>query len=96
MFRQFAVRLDWDRWEREKLSRLRLVFIPLVTPRGIQLSRRSNPSGVELNRNAPNPSTGQGTPWVGGQRLFSRLPGYMGNSDGAMQPESAALCRCVI
>lgn len=86
-------RLDWDETLHELLTRARIVIVPLVNPVGMERGTRANGSGVDLMRNAPRASLG-GTPLVGGQRISSKLPWFMG--DGvAMERESAALVEVV-
>jgi len=84
-------RLKWDELARASLSRFRLAFVPLLNPVGMALGRRSNGNGVDLMRNAPVRAEGNGTPFVGGQRVSSFLPWYMGDPGTPMQPEASAL-----
>ena len=66
-----SVRLGWDRVLADTLSRVRLVFVPLVNPAGMLLGRRANARGVDLMRNAPRGAGGGGTFLLGGQRISS-------------------------
>ena len=84
-------RLHWDEHLAELLTRVRLVFVPLVNPGGMLLNRRSNPGGVDLMRNAPLMAQAESTWLLGGQRLSRRLPWYTGKPDAGMEPESRAL-----
>lgn len=88
-------RLRWDDSLHQMLERLRLVFMPLVNPGGLQRGTRANPRGVDLMRNAPVVCP-HGAAWmVGGQRLSPSLPWYQGPQDAPMEVESAALCEVV-
>lgn len=84
--------LDWDSVLQKTLERSRLVFVPLVNPGGLFLRRRANPNGVDLMRNAPVHAESHGTPLLGGQRISSRIPWYMGRPEHAMEVEARALC----
>jgi hypothetical protein len=96
-------RARWDPLFREQLSRVRLVFLPMVNPGGIWLRTRANPAGVDLMRNAPIDATGDEgghghgkVPWlVGGHRVGPWLPWYRGKRGEPMQPEADALVRFV-
>lgn len=85
------VRLAWDGVLRDVLSRVRLVFIPLLNPGGMRLGTRANPRGVDLMRNAPPHPDSRGTLMVGGQRLSSRIPWFAGYPERALEIESQAL-----
>ena len=85
-----SVRLGWDRVLADTLSRVRLVFVPLVNPAGMLLGRRANARGVDLMRNAPRGAGGRGTFLLGGQRVSPRLPWYAGDP-ACCEPESRAL-----
>lgn len=88
-------RLRWDRPLQRQMASIRLVFMPLVNPGGMWRGTRSNPSGVDLMRNAPVESA-QKVPFLyGGQRISARLPWYRGAADADMQAESQAVCRVV-
>jgi len=84
--------LDWDSVLQRTLERSRLVFVPLVNPGGLFLRRRANPNGVDLMRNAPVHPESHGTPLLGGHRISSRIPWYMGDADRPMEVEARALC----
>lgn len=93
--RTLAVRLSWDRVLLDTLSRVRVVFVPLVNPGGMWLNTRANPRGVDLMRNAPRHPEGRGTFLVGGQRLSKRLPWYAGAPERALEAESRALIEVI-
>ncbi|MBU2875675.1 M14 family zinc carboxypeptidase [Marinobacter salexigens] len=86
-----ANRLRWDVHLAELLQQVRLVVVPLLNPGGMYLSRRSNPAGVDLMRNAPISAQSPTTFLVGGQRISPLLPWYRGKLDQGMQPENLAL-----
>jgi hypothetical protein len=89
--RTLSVRLSWDRVLHDTLSRVRLLFVPLLNPGGMLLGRRGNPRGVDLMRNGPRAAGGRGTFLVGGQRLTPHLPWYAGDPERALETESRAL-----
>ncbi|MBV8759532.1 MAG: DUF2817 domain-containing protein [Deltaproteobacteria bacterium] len=89
--RSLHARMAWDAPLAKGLESARIIVVPAVNPVGLQRGTRANGRGVDLMRNAPAAATG-GTPLVGGHRISSRLPWYMGT---AMEPEAAALCRLV-
>ncbi|MDB4987424.1 MAG: zinc carboxypeptidase [Myxococcaceae bacterium] len=88
--RTLSSRLSWDRVLTDTLSRVRLVFVPLLNPGGMLLGMRANPRGVDLMRNAPRGAGGRGTFLLGGQRISARLPWYAGDAE-ACEVESRAL-----
>jgi predicted deacylase len=85
-------RLTWDSVFAQTLARCRVLVIPLVNPVGMARGTRANGRGVDLMRNAPPASTG-GTPLLGGQRISSRLPWFMGH--GEMELEAKTLTEFV-
>jgi hypothetical protein len=89
--RTLSVRLSWDRVLHDTLSRVRLLFVPLLNPGGMLLGRRANPRGVDLMRNAPRHPQSRGTFLLGGQRLSARLPWYAGDPERGLELESRAL-----
>jgi hypothetical protein len=93
--RTLSVRLSWDRVLHETLSRVRLLFVPLVNPGGMLLGKRGNPQGVDLMRNGPRATDGRATFLVGGQRLTPRLPWYAGEPERALETESKALTEAI-
>jgi len=86
--------LDWDEELWTRLSKSRLVFVPIVNPVGVYQGTRSNGNGVDLMRNAPIESEGP-TGLYSGHRLTPHLPWYRGALASAMELESQALCRVV-
>lgn len=92
-------RARWDPLFREQLSRVRLVFLPMVNPGGIWRRTRANPRGVDLMRNAPIDATGDANgkvPWlVGGHRVGPWLPWFRGRMGEPMEPEATALVALV-
>ncbi|MCV2358819.1 zinc carboxypeptidase [Paucibacter sp. TC2R-5] len=85
-------RLRWDSSLHRSLESVRIVFMPLVNPGGLQRATRANPKGVDLMRNAPVQAAGP-VPWlVGGQRISAKLPWFRGELGAAMEIESQALC----
>ncbi len=85
--------LDWDREFQDRLTKSRLVFVPIVNPVGVYLGRRSNGNGVDLMRNSPVEGIGT-TRLYSGQRITPHLPWYRGDT-AAMEKEALALCRVV-
>jgi len=86
-------RLPWDELLHHVISKVRISFLPLMNPIGMQKFKRSNGNGVDLMRNAPltSPSASFG---VGGQSLSPRLPWYRGNPGqtlGEMEIEAKSL-----
>lgn len=85
--------MEWDEITRRAAERMRVLFYPLVNPGGMFATSRSNPSGVDLMRNAPveveNP-----TFWrmFQGQRFSAKLPWFRGKEGESLQPEAKALC----
>lgn len=90
-----VMRMAWDHTFHQQLETMRIVFMPLVNPGGMQRGTRANPAGVDLMRNAPLDAVEPVPAWVGGQRVSARLPWYRGAEGQAMQPEAAALCEVV-
>jgi hypothetical protein len=88
-------RMDWDEQLHEQLSKVRLVFMPIVNPGGMWAGTRSNPNGVDLMRNAPQDAEGSVPFLAGGQRIGPWLPWYRGAKNGPMELESAALLATV-
>lgn len=88
-------RLRWDLSLHQQLESLRLVFLPVVNPGGVQAGTRANPQGVDLMRNAPQDAD-RGVPFlIGGHRLTRQLPYFRGPGGAPMEAESEALCRFV-
>ncbi|MBY5946278.1 DUF2817 domain-containing protein [Photobacterium rosenbergii] len=89
-------RLHWDESLHHKLSRIKLVFIPLLNPVGMAKRYRSNGNHVDLMRNAPIDSM-ESTAWlVGGHRISKYIPWYRGKAQQAMEVESQALTNEVL
>ncbi|MFZ3141810.1 M14 family zinc carboxypeptidase [Polaromonas sp.] len=93
--RALLFRLEWDELLRLQLQKIRLVFMPIVNPGGMWAHKRSNPSGVDLMRNAPQRADSRVPFLAGGQTLSSLLPWYCGRPGTPMQTESAALLEVV-
>ena len=85
------VRLNWDVGLRALLERVHITLLPVLNPGGMYLDQRSNPSGVDLMRNAPITAQAQSAFLLGGQRLSSRLPWYTGQPEQGMEAENRAL-----
>lgn len=85
--------LAWDEEFKERLSKVRMVFMPIVNPVGVYRGTRSNGNGVDLMRNAPIEGHGN-TKIYSGHRLSSKLPWYRGDAQ-YMEVESRALCNVV-
>lgn len=87
--------LDWDDGIHHTLSKIRIVFMPLVNPVGMWARTRSNGNGVDLMRNAPVEAEGVSKLFLpGGQRFSNKLPWFRGKN-GEMEKESLALCSVV-
>jgi hypothetical protein len=90
-----SVRLSWDRVLHDLLTRVRLLFVPLVNPGGMLLGTRSNPAGVDLMRNGPRHPESRGSLLLGGQRLSRRLPWFAGDPERGLELESRVLIDAV-
>ncbi|MES3040084.1 MAG: M14 family zinc carboxypeptidase [Pseudomonadota bacterium] len=88
-------RLQWDVTLHDLLTRLRLVFIPIVNPGGFLRGTRANPAGVDLMRHAPIEADGDVRWPLGGQRLSPHLPWYRGAANAPLQPEAEAVFKVV-
>lgn len=88
-------RLQWDVTLHDLLTRLRLVFIPIVNPGGFLRGTRANPAGVDLMRHAPVEADGDVRWPLGGQRLSPHLPWYRGAANAPLQPEAEAVFKVV-
>ncbi|MES2908568.1 MAG: M14 family zinc carboxypeptidase [Pseudomonadota bacterium] len=88
-------RLQWDVTLHDLLTRLRLVFIPIVNPGGFLRGTRANPAGVDLMRHAPVEADGDVRWPLGGQRLSPHLPWYRGALGEPLQPEAEAVFKVV-
>ncbi|HTY04786.1 MAG TPA: M14 family zinc carboxypeptidase [Rhodocyclaceae bacterium] len=87
--------LRWDDDLSRKLESLRLIFMPIVNPGGLERGTRANPRGVDLMRNAPLDATEPVPFLVGGQRLTPSLPWFRGYAGQPMETESLAVCDIV-
>jgi hypothetical protein len=89
------VRLEWDSTLQHQLSKIRLVFMPLINPAGMAKGWRCNADGIDLMRNAPIDAQ-RAVPWLlGGHRISRHLPWYRGDQALAMAQENQALCQLV-
>jgi hypothetical protein len=88
-------RLRFDEQLDRLLAAVRLVFMPLVNPAGMNRGTRANANGVDLMRNAAVESRERVAFLLGGQRLSAWLPWYRGPRTGPMEAESRALCEVV-
>jgi hypothetical protein len=91
LIRSFAALALWDKLLQDALTKIRIVFFPIVNPLGMFHKTRANPAGVDLMRNAPIESDEAPTWLVGGHRLSPHLPWYRGLPDQPLQPEAQAL-----
>ncbi len=85
--------LDWDEELHTRLTKSRLVFVPIVNPVGVYLGTRCNGNGVDLMRNAPVEAVGD-TKLYSGQQYSNRLPWFRGDVLN-METESMAICNLV-
>jgi len=84
-------RASWDAQARARLSRVRVVALPLVNPGGFLAATRSNPRGVDLMRNAPVEAAGRSRVGLaGGHRITPRLPWYRGLLGAPLEAEAKA------
>ena len=84
--------LKWDDAFKERLTKSRLVFMPIVNPVGVAKRRRSNGNSVDLMRNSPLDGEEKGGPFYYGHRYGPWLPYYRGKEGHPMERESQALC----
>lgn len=75
----FHQRLYWDQTLQQMLTRIQVIFVPLVNPAGYFGGTRSNANGVDLMRNAPIEATDKVPFLLGGQRYSNQLPWYRGH-----------------
>lgn len=94
-FESLFAQWRWDKELARRFENVRLVTIPIVNPGGMFLGRRSNPNGVDLNRNSPVEALDRAAWLWGGHRWGPRLPYFRGNSGNAMEIESQALVEFV-
>jgi hypothetical protein len=85
--------LEWDETLNERLKVSRLVFMPIVNPVGMFLTRRSNGNHVDLMRNSPVVAEQDPPFLLGGQRISKVLPWFTGSVTRAdeMEVEARAL-----
>lgn len=88
-------RLQWDGALQGMLESMQIVFVPILNPGGMYLNTRSNPNGVDLNRNSPVQSEEPVSLLVGGQRISKHLPWFRGKSGAPMEAENRALERLI-
>lgn len=86
--------LHWDETIHQLLEKSRIVFMPIVNPVGMFLTRRANGNRVDLMRNAPLDSE-EAKFLLGGQRISPYLPWYRGAQNAPMELEAQALCDLV-
>ena len=86
--------MTWDQSFRTRLESTRLVFMPIVNPVGMYLTRRANGKGVDLMRNSPVIAEEEPAFLLGGQTYSKWLPWYRGDTQTLemMEAESRALC----
>lgn len=96
LLKQLADRSTWDRGTQSLLEEVRIFFIPVVNPVGIYKKRRSNPSGVDLMRNAPVDAEGDVPFLLGGHRFSNTLPWYRGRENDSMEMEAQVLVDAVM
>ncbi len=85
--------LDWDEELHTRLSKSRLIFIPIVNPVGVYLGTRCNGNGVDLMRNSPVEAIGP-TKFYSGQNYSHHLPWYRGDISN-MEKEASVICNLV-
>jgi hypothetical protein len=90
LMQSFIELAKWDEVLKFALTKVRLVFFPIINPIGILEVRRSNPQGVDLMRNAPVKNVENPTWLVGGQTISPKLPWFRG-SEEKMEVESQAV-----
>lgn len=86
-----VARASWDTELRARLSRVRVLALPLANPGGFAAATRSNPRGVDLMRNAPVEAVGRSKVGLaGGHRLTPLLPWYRGRAGAPLEVEAKA------
>lgn len=85
--------LDWDEELHARLSKSRLLFVPIVNPVGVHIGTRCNGNGVDLMRNSPVEAIGA-TKLYSGQSYTHHLPWYRGDVNN-MEKEALAVCNLV-
>lgn len=92
----FVNQLSWDEGLQERMTRSRLIAVPLINPGGMYLKTRSNPEGIDLMRNAPQDSVEPTHFLVGGHRFSPKLPWYRGKAGAPMAKENQFLTEFLI
>lgn len=94
----FGEALKWDKTMQERLSKSRILVVPIVNPVGMFLKRRANGQNVDLMRNAPIAATSKTPFLLGGQTYSQHLPWYRGHASSLqdMEIESRAMCRVML
>jgi hypothetical protein len=89
----FSALASWDKATQAMLENMRVAFVPIINPVGIETSTRSNGNGVDLMRNAPIDSLVPEPAWkiFRGHRISSHLPWYRGKAEMPMEQENQAL-----
>lgn len=89
--------MAWDQSFLQRLENTRLVFLPIVNPVGMYLTRRSNGNGVDLMRNSPTMAVEKPKFLLGGQRFTNALPFFRGNTSSfeEIEKESKILCEFI-
>ncbi len=90
LMQSFTELAKWDEVLQFALTKVRLIFFPIINPIGILEVQRSNPQGVDLMRNAPVKNVENPTWLVGGQTISPKLPWFRG-SEEKMEVESQAV-----
>ena len=85
----------WDPVFQNQLSKLRIVFIPVVNPVGVQNFTRSNGNGIDLMRNSPIAAADKVPFLVGGHRYSNKLPWFQGFEGSPMETESQFLVNAI-
>jgi hypothetical protein len=88
LLNSFHERMQWDKVLHEMLTKIQIIFIPLVNPVGYFETTRGNAAGVDLMRNAPIEAEDPVPFLLGGHRLSNKLHWYRGTS---VQPETQFL-----
>jgi hypothetical protein len=89
--------MQWDETFQERLSKSRLVFMPIVNPVGMYRTSRANGNGVDLMRNSPIIAEQRPAFLVGGHKISKHLPWFQGDPSTleTMEQEAQALCNFV-
>lgn len=87
---------QWDPVFQEQLKILRLVFLPIINPFGVNKLKRSNGNGIDLMRNSPIEAIDKVPFLIGGHRLTNKLPWYRGGAEEKMESESQFLIDSVL